>query len=141
MVRTIIRDRYTLTKVSEDATAEDAQTVRDVLDTLDAYSLFVGGICANMIGVNKRIIAVIDTREMIPQYRVMINPVITRATRPYVAIEECICIPSRKKRCRRYKNVSVKYLNESMEEQSGKFTDELAEVIQHLIDHCNGIMI
>lgn len=142
MVRTFIRDRYTLKTVSEKADAvEDAQLIRDLEDTLDAYSHYCLGVAANMIGVNKRVIAFVDTSKIIPEYKVMINPVITRKVKPFVAREECMCLRGKPRKCKRYEKIKVRYYDKEMQLHEERFEGETAEVIQHEIDHCNGIMI
>ena len=142
MVRTFIRDRHTLLTVSEKADAvEDAQLIRDLEDTLDAYSHYCLGVAANMIGVNKRVIAFVDTSKIIPEYKVMINPVITRKVKPFITREECMCIRGKPRRCKRYQKIKVRYYDKQMQLHEERFEGETAEVIQHEIDHCNGIII
>ena len=121
MVCEICRDEAFLAQKAEPAAAEDLGTARDLLDTLIAHKDGCVGMAANMIGVNKRIIAFDNEGE----YTVMLNPVIITGTR----------------KVRRFKSIKVQWQNEKLQTQLKTFTGWTAEIIQHEIDHCEGVLI
>lgn len=136
MVCEICRDVVILARKSEPATADDLPTARDLLDTLIAHKDGCVGMAANMIGVNKRIIAFDNNGE----YRIMLNPVILRASGTYDAEEGCLSLAGTR-HTRRFHTIKVQWQNEKMQTRIKTFTDWTAEIIQHEIDHCNGILI
>ena len=136
MERTIVRDIFLLGRKALTATEADIQTGRDLRDTLRANRDRCVGMAANMIGVNKRIIVVsIGEGEL-----VMYNPVITASDRPYETEEGCLSLDGVRKTTR-YQTIRVEYQDEKMRPQRRQFTGWIAQIIQHEIDHTNGIII
>lgn len=136
MVRAIMKDPIFLAQRSAPATAEDASVARDLLDTLEANKDGCVGMAANMIGVAKRIIVFDDNGK----YTVMFNPEIIKQSSPFEAEEGCLSIPGQRK-VKRYMNIKVQYQTENMHIRYKSFSGWTAEIIQHEIDHCNGILI
>lgn len=136
MVREIMKDEEFLTEVSEKATAEDAEIARDLLETLEAHKAGCVGMAANMIGVRKRIIAFDNEGS----YMVMFNPEIVKKSGAYEAEEGCLSLTGTRK-TRRWQSIKVQYQNEKMQIRLKTFTGWSAQIIQHEIDHCNGIII
>ncbi len=136
MVREIMKDEAFLAQRAEPATATDLETARDLLETLEAHKDGCVGMAANMIGVNKRIIA-FDNEGM---YMVMFNPEIVKKSGGYEAEEGCLSLTGTRK-ARRWQSIKVRYQNEKMQERFKTFTGWTAQIIQHEIDHCEGIII
>ena len=136
MVREIMRDEAFLAQRAEPATENDLETARDLLETLEAHKDGCVGMAANMIGVNKRIIA-FDNEGM---YMVMFNPEIVKKSGGYEAEEGCLSLTGTRK-ARRWQSIKVRYQNEKMQERFKTFTGWTAQIIQHEIDHCEGIII
>ena len=136
MVCEICRDEAFLAQKAEPAEAEDLGTARDLLDTLIAHKDGCVGMAANMIGVNKRIIAFDNEGE----YMVMLNPVIIKKSGAYEAEEGCLSLTGTRK-ARRFKSIKVQWQNEKLQTRLKTFTGWTAEIIQHEIDHCEGILI
>ena len=136
MVRPIMKDQLFLSMTSAQATAEDLETARDLLETLEANAAGCVGMAANMIGVAKRIIA-FDNEGT---YMVMFNPEIVKTSGPYTVEEGCLSLPGRRT-AKRYQSIKVQYQNESFQTRLKTFTGWTAQIIQHEIDHCNGILI
>ena len=136
MVREIMKDEAFLAKVSEPAGPENLEIARDLLETLIAHKDGCVGMAANMIGVSKRIIAFENGDE----YMVMFNPEIEKCSQPYTAEEGCLSLVGRRQ-TKRYKNIKVKYYNEAFQLRHKSFSGWTAQIIQHEIDHCNGIII
>ena len=136
MVREIMKDEVFLAEASEKATAEDAEIARDLLETLEAHKAGCVGMAANMIGVRKRIIAFDNEGS----YMVMFNPEIVKKSGAYEAEEGCLSLTGTRKP-RRWQSIKVQYQNEKMQIRLKTFTGWTAEIIQHEIDHCNGIII
>ena len=136
MVREIMKDEVFLTEASEKATAEDAEIARDLLETLEAHKAGCVGMAANMIGVRKRIIAFDNEGS----YMVMFNPEIVKKSGAYEAEEGCLSLTGTRK-TRRWQSIKVQYQNEKMQIRLKTFTGWTAQIIQHEIDHCNGIII
>ncbi len=137
MVKTLVHDPLFLARSSEKATEADSQTVRDLLDTLQAHKDTCVGMAANMIGVTRRIIAFWDNGA----YTVMLNPVILKATDSYETEEGCLSLLGDPRKTKRYRRIKVQYQTPSMQMRIKTFTDYTAQIIQHEIDHCNGILI
>ena len=136
MVRPIIRDMMFLALKSEPATREDRQVAQDLLDTLRAHTEHCVGMAANMIGVRKRIIAVsFGFGNM-----VMLNPVITAKGGEYEAEEGCLSLSGVRK-AKRYETITVEYQDLNLRKRSQTFTGFPAQMIQHEVDHCDGILI
>ena len=136
MIREIVRDPVFLAQKSLPATRDDLETVRDLVDTLRHHKDGCVGMAANMIGVLKRIIAFDNEGE----YMVMLNPEIVKASGVYEAEEGCLSLSGIRK-TKRYKSIKVKYETERLEPRFKTFTGWTAEIIQHEIDHCSGIII
>ena len=136
MVCEICRDEAFLAQKAEPAAAEDLGTVRDLLDTLIAHKDGCVGMAANMIGVNKRIIAFDNEGE----YTVMLNPVIIKESGAYEAEEGCLSLTGMRK-AKRFKSIKVQWQNEKLQTRLKTFTGWTAEIIQHEIDHCEGVLI
>lgn len=136
MIREICRDETFLAQKAAPATADDLATAQDLLDTLTAHKDGCVGMAANMIGVCKRIIA-FDNEGT---YMVMFNPVIVRQSGPYEAEEGCLSLSGVRK-TKRFQTIKVQWQNEQFQTRLKTFTDWTAEIIQHEIDHCEGILI
>jgi peptide deformylase len=141
MVRELIHDPIFLSAESESATSNDADTARDLLDTLTAHKTECVGMAANMIGVRKRIIAFLDESEQKEKYTVMFNPEIIKKSGAYEAEEGCLSLLGGPRKCRRYKNIKVRFMNTDMQVRIKSYNRWTAQIIQHEIDHCNGILI
>ncbi|MCI8805892.1 MAG: peptide deformylase [Clostridiales bacterium] len=136
MIKPIIRDVLFLNRKSELATENDKCVIEDLLDTLKANKERCVGMAANMIGVNKRII-VFNTGFM---DMIMINPVIIKKSGAYEAEEGCLSLSGIRKTTR-YKNIEVEFLDINFKRQRQKYFGEIAQIIQHETDHCDGILI
>ena len=136
MIREICRDETFLAQKAAPATTDDLATAQDLLDTLTAHKDGCVGMAANMIGVCKRIIA-FDNEGT---YMVMFNPVIVRQSGPYEAQEGCLSLTGVRK-TKRFQTIKVQWQNEKFQTRLKTFTGWTAEIIQHEIDHCEGILI
>ena len=136
MVKEIVKDVMFLSQKAEKATDKDKDIANDLLDTLKANRDRCVGLAANMIGYNKAIICVSGGLYDF----VMINPVITIRNGEYETEEGCLSLIGERK-CKRYKEIEVDYLDINFNKQHGKYTEFVAEIIQHEIDHTNGIII
>ena len=136
MIRPIMRDVLFLKKKAVPATKNDMSVVQDLLDTLKANETGCVGMAANMIGVNKSIIVVAAG----PFQFAMVNPVITKKSGEYQTEESCLSLDGARN-CTRYKEIEVDYLDQNFKPQHGKYSGWTAQIIQHEIDHCNGIII
>ena len=136
MVKAIVRDPLFLAQKSVPATEADKQVVQDLLDTLRANLDRCVGMAANMIGVRKNIIVV----AMGPFQFAMINPVITKKKEVFQTEEVCLSLDGVRP-CTRYKEIEVDYLDQNYKKQHGTYTGWTAQIIQHEIDHCHGIVI
>ena len=136
MVKKIIRDPLFLAQKSVDATEADKQVVVDLLDTLRANLDRCVGMAANMIGVKKNIIVVATG----PFQIAMINPVIISKSGEYETEEGCLSLKGVRS-CTRYQEIEVDYFDQNFKKQHGKYSGKMAQIIQHEIDHCNGVVI
>ena len=136
MERPIVKDPIFLAQKSEPATAEDTKVAEDLLETLAAHRHGCVGMAANMIGVAKRII-VFDNEG---KCMTMFNPEIIKCADPYDAEEGCLSLPGVRK-TKRYRTIKVRYQNERMQVRLQTYTGWTAQIIQHEIDHCNGVLI
>lgn len=136
MIKKITRDPMFLAQKSVDATEADKQVITDLLDTLRANLDHCVGMAANMIGVSKNIIVVAAGSFQFA----MINPVIAKKTGAFQTEEGCLSLDGVRP-CTRYKEIEVDYLDTNFKKQHGKYTGWTAQIIQHEIDHCNGIVI
>ena len=137
MVREIVHDPFLLSRKSEAATADDLQAAQDLLDTLKANKDACVGMAANMIGVYKRIIAF----DCEGAYMVMLNPVILRQTEEYQTEEGCLSLLGGPRKTKRYQKIKVQYQTVELQTRVKTFTGWTAQIIQHEVDHCNGILI
>ena len=136
MIRTICRDEQFLAQTAEIASPKDLPVATDLLDTLAHHKESCVGMAANMIGVNKRIIAFDNDGT----YMAMFNPEIVRKSGPYQAEEGCLSLTGIRT-ARRWKSIKVRWQNESFQVRLKTFTGWTAQIIQHEIDHCDGILI
>ena len=136
MIREICRDETFLAQKAAPATADDLATAQDLLDTLTAHKDGCVGMAANMIGVCKRIIA-FDNEGT---YMVMFNPEIVKQSDPYEAEEGCLSLAGTRK-TKRYRSIKVQWQNEKLQTRIRTFTGWTAEIIQHEIDHCEGVLV
>ncbi len=136
MVREIMHDPAFLSMKSLPATENDKQIVVDLLDTLRAHLDGCVGMAANMIGELKNIIVVCDGKKQIA----LINPVIVAKSKPYPAEEGCLSLPGIKKTIR-FKDIEVEFQDVDFQPQKKKFSGWTAQIIQHEVDHCNGVLI
>ena len=136
VVREIMRDEAFLSQKAEPATLEDLPVAQDLLDTLTAHKAGCVGMAANMIGVNKRIIAFNNEGT----YMMMFNPEIIKKSGSYEAEEGCLSLTGIRK-AKRWQSIKVQYQNEQFQTRFKTFTDWTAQIIQHEIDHCEGILI
>ena len=137
MVRELMHDPIFLAQKSAPATKEDLDIARDLMDTLLAHKDTCVGMAANMIGVCKRII-VFDNGG-VPM--VMLNPEIIRQSEPYETQEGCLSLLGGPRKTTRYQKIKVRYQTEKMEVRLKTFEGWTAQIIQHEVDHCNGILI
>ena len=136
MVKPIMRDIFFLNQPSEPATEADRKTGMDLLDTLKAHEEECVGMAANMIGVKKNIIVV----AVGPFQFAMINPVIMKKSGPYETEEGCLSLAGVRK-CMRYQEIEVQYQDINFKQQRQMYSGWIAQIIQHEIDHCCGILI
>lgn len=137
MVRELVHDPISLGIKSSDADVSDLNTAFDLLDTLKAHKDECVGMAANMIGVQKRIICFDSGGE----YMTMFNPSVIKASDPFTAEEGCLSLLGKPRKTKRYKTVKVQYMTSEMQIRIKTFTGWTAQIIQHEIDHCNGILI
>ena len=137
MIREVIHDPLFLSRKSEKATREDLPVAQDLLDTLNANRAGCVGMAANMIGVRKRIIAFDDNGR----YTVMFNPEIIKCSGEYYTKEGCLSLLGDPRQCKRYQNIKVRYQNEKFQQLTKTYVGFTAQIIQHEIDHCNGVLI
>ncbi len=137
MVKELMHDPIFLARPSADATREDLQIVRDLVDTLTAHRETCVGMAANMIGVCKRIIAFdCDGRIM-----VMLNPEIISRTGEYEAEESCLSLLGGPRKTKRWQKIKIRYQNEELQTRLKTFSGWTAQIIQHEVDHCSGVLI
>lgn len=136
MIRPIMRDPLFLGRKSAPATEADRQIMTDLLDTLRANLDKCVGMAANMIGEHKRVIVFCNG----PLQMIMVNPRITAKSGPYDAEEGCLSLAGVRK-TRRYQRITVEYQDQLFQPRTGSFAGFTAQIIQHEIDHCDGILI
>ena len=137
MIKELIHDPILLSIKSEEATIEDLQVAQDLLDTLIAHKDGCVGMAANMIGVRKRIIAFDNGGT----YTVMFNPEIIKKSGPYVTEEGCLSLLGGPRKCKRYRTIKVQWQTADFQTRIKTFTDFTAQIIQHEVDHCDGVLI
>ncbi|MCI5517792.1 peptide deformylase [Roseburia sp. MUC/MUC-530-WT-4D] len=136
MIKKIVKGKQIFAKKAQPATEADKQVITDLLDTLKANRDACVGMAANMIGVNKSIIVV----SAGPFQFAMVNPVITKKSGVYETEESCLSLIGVRP-CTRYEEIEVDYLDQNFKPQHGKYSGWTAQIIQHEIDHCNGVVI
>ena len=141
MIKELMHDPVFLAGKSELATKEDLQVAQDLFDTLSVHKDSCVGIAANMIGVRKRIIAFLDESGRAPTYTVMLNPEIIKKDGAYNTEEGCLSLLGGPRPCKRYKSIKVKYQTLEMQTRIKTYTGWTAQIIQHEVDHCNGVLI
>ena len=137
MVRELVHDPIFLAQKSEPASKEDIQVARDLLDTLAAYRQTCVGMAANMIGVSKRVIAFDNEGTSM----VMLNPEIIKGTGEYETQESCLSLLGGPRKTKRYQKIKEQYQTVDFQIRLKTFTGWTAQIIQHEIDHCNGVLI
>ncbi len=136
MIKEIVKDETFLAQKSSPTTESDLYIAIDLLDTLKANKERCVGLAANMIGYHKNIIVVDDEGK----YLVMINPKIIKCSEPFNTEEACLSLMGTRP-TKRYTNIKVGYQNEKMQKRIKTYKGFTAQIIQHEIDHCNGIII
>lgn len=136
MIKPINHDINFLQQPAINATNADQQIITDLIDTLKFHEDHCIGMAANMIGINKRIIIVQMGVMGVP----MINPKITKQTGPYTTKEGCLSLTGQRD-TNRYTNITVKYLDQQFHPHEQPFSGLIAQIIQHEVDHCEGILI
>ena len=137
MIKPVVHDPFFLGLKSEPATKEDVQVAQDLLDTLIANRAGCVGMAANMIGVRKRII-VVDNGGT---YLTMFNPEIIKKTGPYDTEEGCLSLLGGLRPCKRYQTIQVRWQTKEFKTCTRMFTGWTAQIIQHEVDHCDGVLI
>lgn len=136
MIKPIVKDVLFLGEKSTMATKDDIQVVNDLIDTLRANLDGCVGMAANMIGVKKNIIVFAMGEMIVP----MINPVIIKKENSYMTEESCLSLEGFRQ-TKRYETIEVEYLDKNFKKQKNTFHGFVAQIIQHEVDHCNGIII
>ncbi len=151
MIRPIVHSRIVLQRPAEPAVSADAQLGQDLLDTLAAHADECVGMAANMVGVSKAVIVFHD--EARGQDVLMFNPQITRKTGPYEAVEGCLSLPGPyeavegclslpgQRTVTRYRRITVEYDDEGFCHRTARYEGYIAQIIQHEVDHCAGVLI
>ena len=137
MIRELMHDPIFLAQKSTPATKEDLDVAWDLLDTLAAHKETCVGMAANMIGVTKRIIAFDNDGT----YMLMMNPQIVKQSGEYETEESCLSLLGGPRKTKRYQKIKVQYQTEEFQVRLKSFEGWTAQIIQHEIDHCNGILI
>ena len=137
MIKPLVHDPFFLGLKSEPATKEDLQVAQDLLDTLVANQAGCVGMAANMIGVRKRIIVVDNGGS----YLTMFNPEIIKKTGPYDTEEGCLSLLGGPRPCKRYQTIQVRWQTKEFKTCTRMFTGWTAQIIQHEVDHCDGVLI
>ena len=138
MVKELMHDPVFLAGKSEEATKEDLAVAQDLLDTLMAHKESCVGMAANMIGVRKRIIAFVCDDG---SYMTMFNPMILKKEKSFDTEEGCLSLLGGPRKCKRYQSIKVQYQTAEMKIRVKSFSGFTAQIIQHEVDHCNGILI
>ncbi|MBR2131037.1 MAG: peptide deformylase [Oscillospiraceae bacterium] len=138
MIRELTHDPIFLAGKSQDATKDDIGVANDLLETLRAHRETCVGMAANMIGVRKRIIAFVDDDG---KYTLMLNPVILKQEKPYDTEESCLSLLGGPRKCKRYKTIKVQFQTLTMQTRLKTYSGWTAQIVQHEIDHCNGVLI
>ncbi|MFD1484628.1 peptide deformylase [Lacticaseibacillus baoqingensis] len=136
MIRPINRDQTWLQRVAKPATPKDTAVITDLQDTLRAHQDHCVGMAANMIGSDRRIIIA----QLGPMAIPMINPQIIEKHDPYLTTEGCLSL-SGQRQTKRYRSITLQYLDARFQPQQQTFNDYFAQIVQHECDHCDGILI
>ena len=138
MIREIKKGTQIFNKKAKRATLKDIETGQDLLDTLIAHKDECVGMAANMIGVNKAVIAFVDNEKI----QIMYNPIIMKEEGKYATKESCLSHPHEEaKDTFRYKKIKVSYLDENFKKKIKTYTGFTAQIIQHEMDHLEGVLI
>lgn len=137
MVRELMHDPLFLGRKSRAATKEDLQIGQDLLETLLHHREICVGMAGNMIGETVAVIAFFDGGQSM----VMYNPEILKAEGEYETEEGCLSLLGGPRKCRRYQKIKVRWDNESFQKRIKTFTGWTAQIIQHEVDHCSGVLI
>ena len=137
MVRELIHDPILLARKAQPATKEDLQIARDLLDTLTFHWQTCVGMAANMIGENKAIIAF----DCDGQYMLMFNPVLLKAADAYETEDSCLSLLGGPRKTGRFRKIKVQYETEAFQTRLKTFEGWTAQIIQHELDHLNGVLI
>ena len=137
MIKQLIHDPIFLGVKSEPATKEDLQVAQDLLDTLVAHKNGCVGMAANMIGVRKR--SIVFNNE--GTYMTMFNPEIIKMSGPYDTEEGCLSLLGGPRKCKRYQTIKVQWQTADFKTRIKTFTGWTAQIIQHEVDHCDGVLI
>ena len=141
MIRELIHDPIFLAGKSEPATKADLTVAQDLLETLLAHQESCVGMAANMIGIKKCIIAFRDESGAAPVYTVMLNPQIVDRSGAYDTEEGCLSLLGGPRKCQRYRTIRVQFQDEKMKVRTKIYHGWTAQIIQHEVDHCNGVLI
>lgn len=141
MIKELMHDPIFLAGKSEIAEKKDLQIAEDLLETLIAHKEGCVGMAANMIGAKKRIIAFLDESGRAPTYTVMLNPEIIKRDGAYDTEEGCLSLLGGPRPCKRYKSIKVRYQTMDMQMRIKTYTGFTAQIIQHEVDHCDGVLI
>ena len=141
MIRELMHDPIFLAGKSQPATKDDLDVAQDLLDTLIVHREGCVGMAANMIGVRKCIIAFLDESGRAPTYTVMLNPQIIAKSGIYETEEGCLSLLGGPRKCKRYKTIKVQFQTLEMKTHVKNYTGWTAQIIQHEVDHCNGVLI
>jgi len=141
VIKNLMHDPIFLAGKSEIATKDDLPVAQDLLDTLIAHKDSCVGMAANMIGVRKRIIAFLDESGRASTYMVMLNPEIIKKDGAYNTEEGCLSLLGAPRPCKRYKSIKVKYQTMELQTRIKTYSGWTAQIIQHEVDHCDGILI
>ena len=137
MIREIVHDPIILKIKSRDASEDDIQTAKDLAETLEYHKEGCVGMAANMIGVTKRIIAFYDGKKIVT----MFNPEIVSKNQPYDTQEGCLSLLGEPRPVTRYNSIKVRYQDKYMKTHEKRYSGFTAQIIQHEVDHCNGVLI
>ena len=137
MVKPLMHDPIFLARKAESATKEDLSIAKDLEETLFAHKETCVGMAANMIGETKRIIAFFDGQQI----TVMLNPVIVKCAGEYETEESCLSLLGGPRKTKRYQKIKVEFQNLQMQKRLKTYEGWTAQIIQHEVDHCNGILI
>ncbi len=137
MVKELIHDPFLLKIRSSDADESDIQTATDLTDTLMFHKKTCVGMAANMIGVRKRVIAFFDGGKI----TVMFDPEIISKAQPYDTREGCLSLIGDPRPVTRYRNIKVRYKDKYMKSHEKRYSGVTAQIIQHEVDHCSGVLI